>query len=193
MWKKLLIGLIVFIVVIVAALALVPLIFKDKLMGIAREQINEQLTAKVDWTDMGVSAFKDFPNISLYVKNLTVVTDTPFKGDTLARIGEVVIGINPMKLLNGKHVDINAIIVSKPYIYIRVAKDGNANYNIMRPDSVKTVDTTKTGGGSYSIGLKRFSIRNAYIVYDDKEEGFMPSWITLPISYQAILPAMNLS
>ena len=171
MWKKLLIGLIVFIVVIVAALALVPLIFKDKLMGIAREQINEQLTAKVDWTDMGVSAFKDFPNISLYVKNLTVVTDTPFKGDTLARIGEVVIGINPMKLLNGKHVDINAIIVSKPYIYIRVAKDGNANYNIMRPDSIKTVDTTKTGGGSYSIGLKRFSIRNAYIVYDDKEEG----------------------
>ena len=169
MWKKVLIGFVIFILFFVCILALVPLIFKDKLMTIARGQIDEQLTAKVDWTDMGVSAFKDFPNISLYMKNMVVVNDTPFKGDTLARIGELVVSINPMKLLNGKHVDINGIIITKPYIYVRVLKDGSANYNIMRPDSVKTSDTTKSS--SYSIGLKKVSIKNACIIYDDKEEG----------------------
>jgi hypothetical protein len=88
MLKKIFIGLIVFIVFFIGILALAPLIFKDKLMQIARQEINRQLTAKVDWSDMGVSAFKDFPNISLYMKNLVVVNDTPFKGDTLAQIGE---------------------------------------------------------------------------------------------------------
>ena len=170
MLKKVFIGSVAFIVFFIAVLALVPLIFKDKLVALARQEINQQLTAKVDWTDMGVSAFKDFPNISLYMKNLVVVNDVPFKGDTLAQIGEVVIGINPVKLLNGKHIDISAIIISKPYIHVRVLKDGSANYNIMRPDSVKApVDTAK--GPGYSIALKTFSIKNAYIIYDDKEEG----------------------
>lgn len=170
MRKKIFIGLAVFIVLFIAVLALVPLIFKDKIMAIARQEINQQLTAKADWTDMGVSAFKDFPDISLYIKNLTVVTDTPFRGDTLARIGELVVGINPIKLLNGRHIDIDAIIITKPYVYVRVAKDGNTNYNIMRPDSVKApVDTSK--GPGYTIGLKKLSIKNAYVIYDDKEEG----------------------
>ena len=161
-----------FVVLLLVTLALVPLIFKDKLVAIAREQVNEQLTARVDWTDIGVSAFKDFPNISVYMKNVVVVTDTPFKGDTLANIGEVVVGVNPMKLLNGKHVDIEAIIITKPYVYVRVLKDGSANYNIMRPDSVKApVDTAKSSG-SFSIGLKKFDIKNAHIIYDDKEDGF---------------------
>ena len=170
MLKKVFTGLTAFVILVFAALALVPLLFKEKLVVIARQEINQQLTAKVDWTDMGVSAFKDFPNISLYMKNLVVVNDVPFKGDTLARIGEVVIGINPMKLLNGRKVDIDAIIITKPYVYVRVLKDGSANYNIMRPDSVKEpVDTSKVPG--YKISLKKFVIKNAYIIYDDKEEG----------------------
>ena len=75
MLKKIFIGLLVFLIVFIGILALVPLIFKDKLVAIARQEINQQLTAKVDWSDMGVSAFKDFPNISLYMKNLVVVTE----------------------------------------------------------------------------------------------------------------------
>ncbi len=170
MLRKIFIGLLVFLMFFIGILALVPLIFKDKLMQIARQEINQQLTAKVDWTDMGVSAFKDFPNISVYMKNLVVVNDTPFKGDTLAEIGEVVIGVNPIKLLNGRHIDVSAIIITKPYVHVRVLKDGSANYNIMRPDSVKApVDTTK--GPGYSIGLKKFYIKDAYIIYDDKEAG----------------------
>ena len=170
MLKKVFIGFIVFVLLLVAILAAVPLLFKDKLMAIARQQVNEQLTAKVDWTDLGVSAFKDFPNISVYMKDLVVVNDTPFKGDTLARIGELIVSVNPMKLLNGKHIDINGVIIQKPYIYVRVLKNGDANYNIMKPDSVKApADTSK--GSSFSIGLKKFVIKNAYIVYDDKEEG----------------------
>ena len=170
MLKKVLIGFVAFIVLFVAVLALVPLIFKDKLMTVARQQINEQLTAKVDWSDMGVSAFKDFPNISVYMKNLVVVNDTPFKGDTLAYIGELVVSVNPMKLLKGKNIYVNGVIVTKPYIYVRVLKDGSANYNIMKPDSVKA-PATPADTASFSIALKKFNIKSGYIIYDDKEEG----------------------
>ena len=170
MLKKVLIGFGVFILLFVVTLALVPLIFKDKLVDVARQQINEQLNAKVDWSDIGVSAFKDFPNFSLYMKNLVVVNEAPFKGDTLAHIGELVVSVNTMKLLKGKHIDINGIIVTKPYIYVRVLKDGTANYNIMKPDSVKA-PATPADTGSYSIGLKKFNVKNGIIIYDDKEEG----------------------
>ena len=170
MLKKVLIGLGVFILLFVVTLALVPLIFKDKLVDMARQQINQQLNAKVDWSDIGVSAFKDFPNFSLYMKNLVVVNEAPFKGDTLAYIGELDVSVNAMKLLNGKHIDINGIILNKPFIYVRVLKDGSANYNIMKPDSVKA-PATPADTGSYSIALKKFDIKNGNIIYDDKEEG----------------------
>jgi len=40
MWKKVLIGFVIFILFFVCILALVPLIFKDKLMTIARKLMN---------------------------------------------------------------------------------------------------------------------------------------------------------
>ena len=171
MLKKVMLGFLVFVLLLVATLAAVPLLFKDKLMAIAREQVNEQVTAKVDWTDLGVSAFKDFPNFSVYMNNLVVINDTaPFKGDTLASIAELIVSVNPMKLLNGKHIDINGIIIKKPFVYVRVLKNGEANYNILNPDTSKPVaDTSK--GEKFSISLKKFVIKEARIIYDDKEEG----------------------
>src|ERR1039457_5429679 len=107
MMKKILIGVAAFIVLFIAVLVIVPIIFKDKLMAIAKQQIDDQLNAEVEWSDLGVSAFKAFPSISLYAKNLVVINEAPFKGDTLAKIAELVISLNPMKLLNGKHVEIS--------------------------------------------------------------------------------------
>ena len=116
---------------------------------------------------MGVSAFKDFPGFSLYVKNVCIANDAPFKGDTLLKIKELIISIDPMKLMKGKEVDINSIKLIQPVIHIRVLKDGTANYDIMKPDSVKT--TTKT---AYNIRLKKVSIKDATIIYDDKDVGY---------------------
>jgi len=172
MLKKIFISLLVFVLLIVAALAILPIVFKDKLTDIARREIDAQLTAKVSWSDMGVSAFKDFPSISLYVKNMTVVTDTPFLGDTLVNIGEVIVSINPLKLINGKQIAISGIILDKPNIYLRVARNGEANYNVMRPDTSTTPPPPGTSSsGNYKVSLKKFSIKNARIVYDDHEMG----------------------
>lgn len=61
MLRKVLLGLLIIIVLLVGALAAIPFLFKDELLAFAKTQINTYLTAKVDFDDFDVSIFKDFP------------------------------------------------------------------------------------------------------------------------------------
>ena len=87
----------------------------------------------MNWTDIGVSAFKDFPNAKLLQKH---------GGDgngagaiRMARINELDESVNPLKLLKGKHIEIATIQMYEPYVHVHILKDGTANYNIMKPDT----------------------------------------------------------
>lgn len=172
MIRKIFIGVFTFLILLVAALAILPFVFKDKIIATARQEINKQLNAQVNWSDIGVSAFKDFPNISLFMKKLVVINAAPFKGDTLLRMDELVVSINPMKLLNGKHIEVADIKMVEPCVHVHIMKDGTANYNIMKTDTSATASSAPGTGRSYQVSLKKFLIKNGHIIYDDKEEGF---------------------
>lgn len=166
MLKKIVIGILVVLVLLIGALVAIPFIFKDKLIAIAKTEINDQINAKVDWKDFGVTVFKDFPNVSLCLQGVTVVNVEPFKGDTLANIGEIAISADIMSVIKGGQIGINSIGIDKPVLHVKVLKDGTANYNIMKPDSAKK--TTSGESTQYSIKLKKFTITGGHIVYDDK-------------------------
>ena len=46
--------------------------------------MNQSLTARVDWRDAGVTFFRNFPNLTLRLDDLTVANEGRFAGDTVA-------------------------------------------------------------------------------------------------------------
>lgn len=164
MLRKVLLGFLILIVLLVGALAAVPFIFKDQLLAFAKTQINTYLTATVDFDDFDVSIFKDFPNISLSLGDVSVVNGAPFEGDTLAGIKDVTVSLDIMSVIKGEQYVIRNVALTEPRIRVKVLKDGTANYDIMKPSD--TVDTTTSS--TPAIEINGYSITKGYIVYDDK-------------------------
>jgi hypothetical protein len=165
MLRKVLLGLLLVIVLLVGALAAIPFLFKDELLEFAKTQMNTYLTAKVDFNDFDVSILKDFPNISLSLGDVSVVNGAPFEGDTLAGIKDVTVSLDIMSVIKGEQYVIRNVALTEPRIRVKVLKDGTANYDIMKPSD--TVDTT-TSSSTPAIEINGYSISKGYIVYDDK-------------------------
>lgn len=166
MLRKLLLGFLIIIVLLVGALAAVPFIFKEQLLTFAKTQINTYLTAKVDFDEFDVSVFKDFPNISLSLGDVSVVNGAPFEGDTLAGIKDVTVSLDIMSVIKGEQYVIRNVALTEPRFQVKVLKDGTANYDIMKPTDAK--EETASSSGTPAIEINGYSITDGYIVYDDK-------------------------
>ncbi|MDR2383826.1 MAG: AsmA family protein, partial [Prevotellaceae bacterium] len=70
------------IVLILLALFLIPLLFKDKLTNMAKDIINDNLNAVVDFESVDISIFRHFPKVTVSLKNLSVVS----KNEELASV-----------------------------------------------------------------------------------------------------------
>ena len=79
---------ILFLFIIIVAVA-APIIFKDKFAQIVKEQINKNVNAQVDFSDIDISLISTFPKAGLVLENLSVTNFEPFKGDTLFYAKEI--------------------------------------------------------------------------------------------------------
>ena len=83
MLKKIVkITLIVLLVLVVAAFA-APFLFKDKITALVKTEINNNLDAKVDFSDVDISFFRHFPRVALGLKKMQVIGINEFAADTL--------------------------------------------------------------------------------------------------------------
>src|SRR5512135_768625 len=87
--KKLLKILGIAILVLLVLVALLPVVFKGKIMNIAKEQMNKNLNAKADFGKLSLSLFRSFPNVSVGLKDMYVAGIGEFEGDTLVSIKSV--------------------------------------------------------------------------------------------------------
>src|SRR3954470_8395864 len=67
-------------------LLVLPILFRDKIAARVKVAVNQNVAAKVDWSHVGVSFFRHFPNLTLRLDDLTVANEGRFAGDTLAAI-----------------------------------------------------------------------------------------------------------
>ena len=158
----------ILIVVIIAAVILIPVLFKGKILEIAQEQANNNLNAVVKFSDLDLSIIKNFPDLSVELKELSVVGVDTFKTDTLMYFDSFNVGLNIMSVISGDEIKIRKVSLINPKIKAIVLHDGRANWDIMKPDTVKTLEDTASEPAKFKVKLKKLNIENANIVYDDK-------------------------
>src|SRR6266545_7234256 len=74
------------ILLVLALLVVLPLLFRDRIAQRVKLEMNRSLDARVDWRDVGLTFFRNFPNLTLRLDDLTVAGKGRFEGDTLAAI-----------------------------------------------------------------------------------------------------------
>ena len=168
-----------FLKIFFAALAIIfllllasPFLFKNKIMEFAKKEINNMLTAKVDFSDLKLSFIRNFPNAYIALENLTVVGTEDFEGDTLVAFDRFSLTVDLKSVISLSNIEVKSILLDNAKLYAHVLKDGRANWDIMKasdaPEVVEEPETSEPLEGDIKVALKKFEIRNANIAYNDE-------------------------
>ncbi len=155
------------ILIIIAAAIILPFVFKDEIIAKAKTEINKNINAEVDFADISISLFRQFPDVSVGIDELSVKGIDNFEGTQLAYIEDINVGLNLFSVISGSNYEVEEIAVKNAKIHIVVDTAGNANYNVaMESENVDTVATEESS--PFKFTLKKYSLENVDIIYDDK-------------------------
>jgi hypothetical protein len=152
--------------VIFLLLLILPFVFKGKIMEQIKIAINENVNAEVDFDSFSISFIRNFPNVSFRMNELSVVGVDPFAGDTLADIKSFSVSVNLMSLFGSDGYEIKTINIDQPNLLLKVLKDGTANWDIAIPS--ETEPEVAEEPMDFKIALRRLTVKNANIIYDDR-------------------------
>lgn len=145
-----------------------PFIFKGKLIEMAKEEINNNVKAKVDFGEFDLSIFSTFPNFKFVINDVTVVGVDEFEGDTLADLKQFRTQIGLWSIM-GDQIKVRSIVLENPVIMAKVLPGGLANWDIAIEDSTETETDTTEEETNYKLALKEFKIINGTVIYDDQD------------------------
>jgi AsmA-like C-terminal region/AsmA family len=157
-------------VLALAVLAVLPLLFHDRIEQRVKAEVNRSVAARVDWRHAGLSFFRHFPNLTLTLDELTTVGVGRFATDTLAAVRHVdaVVDVTTVlrNLLSSSPVVVRAIELNQPRLSLIKLPDGTANWDI-----TKKTDTTKAQppGKTMAVSLKRFEISDGAVALDNQQ------------------------
>lgn len=173
---KIILGLFILILII---LFTVPILFKEKIKTKVEQVINESVNAKVVFVDYNLSFFRNFPNLSFSLKDVYVIGIEKFDGDTLAGFKSFSLVFNLASLLGQSGYEVKSVILDRAIVNAIVLEDGSANWDITRPSAdtlaavspeqpAQPAEETEAGESSMKVLLRKFEIKDADILYNDK-------------------------
>ncbi|MEZ4889138.1 MAG: AsmA-like C-terminal region-containing protein [Crocinitomicaceae bacterium] len=160
------------------AIILIPIFFKDKIKDLVLEEVNKTLTAKVELDEFDLTFLSTFPNLSVQLDGVRVKGTGDFDGVTLADVKTLRADVGFWDVVKGETISIDAIYLNEPKVDVRVLYDGRANFDIVKPDSLKT-EEEKSEPSNFKLELKKYAIENADVRYDDKQGGLYANIVKL--------------
>lgn len=167
MVKKILIILGISIAVLFVLAIGLPFVFSGKIKDLARKEMNKNLNAKSGFSDVSLSLFRHFPQVSVGLDQLYITGPGDFAKDTLIAANRIDVAVNLFSLIGSGPMEITHIVLDQPRIHAMVDKDGKVNWDITKPDTDTAGSTA--AGEPFHINLKKYSISDGSIRYDDEQ------------------------
>lgn len=154
--------------ILLIALLLIPVFFQDQIKELVLKEANKMLLADVELDDFDLTLVSTFPKMTVQLEGVRVKGRNDFQGVTLADVKELNAHVDFWSVVGGEQVEIKGISVDGATIDVRVLKDGRANYDIVKPDSLMTVEE-KEEPSNFKLSLKKYEITHSNIRYDDRQ------------------------
>ncbi len=158
------------LVLLVLIILIIPFAFKGKIIDLVKAEANKNLNATVDFADVNLSLFSNFPNFTVEIEQLSVVGIGEFAGDTLTSIELLHCTLDFMSVVSGDQIKINSIAIEKPRIHVWVMENGLANYDIAKESAETEVEEetpSSEESAPVSLNIDSYEINNAHILYED--------------------------
>jgi AsmA-like C-terminal region/AsmA family len=161
------------VVLLLALLVVLPLLFRDRIAQQVNAKVNESVNARVEWRDLGLTFFRNFPNLTLRLDDLTVVGIDQFKGDTLAAIGHFNVALDLASVVrnllgSSAPIVVRSIELDQPRLSLLALEDGTANWDITKK-TPEAAQPAPEAAKPLAISLRRFEIKDAAVAYHDRQ------------------------
>lgn len=152
---------------LIVILILIPIFFKDEIKELVIKEANKTLLADLSLGDFDLTFISTFPNMTIQLNDVKLSGRKEFKGVDLVNIKEFSAHVGLWSVIAGDKIEIDEIHLHEPSFDVRVLNNGKANYDIVKPDSLK-VEPADKEPSKFELKLKEYSISNANIRYDDQ-------------------------
>ncbi len=166
MKKALKIAALVLIILMAVAFA-IPFVFKKQIADLVKKEVNRNLRARVDFSDVSLSLFRHFPKVSIRLEGLRVIGTDEFASDTLIAATAVDASANLISVIKGKDIKVSGVYLESPRIHALVNKDGKANWDIAKSDAASP-SSPDSSVSEFKMTLQKYEIKDGYIFYKDE-------------------------
>jgi len=165
-FTKLIKGLFIFLLLLIVLAVAIPYFFQDEIKEKIKADISNHINGKVEFSDVSLSLFKNFPNFSFQMDDFELVGIEEFEGVSLVNADEVGFSLDLMSVFNSESpIQINSVSLIKPDINIIVLENGKSNYDIAKTDPEATTSETDY---NFVIQLQKYLIQEGNFTYDDR-------------------------
>lgn len=161
-------------------LVLVPVLFKDRIAERIEVEIDRAVAADVSWNDVELTLIRTFPNLTLGLRELTVVGVEPFAGDTLASVRRLRVALDLGSVIRMARergpLVVKSIDVEEPVLHLSMTEDGTTNWDVMRGDSEpETSPAEEDEARDLAVELRRFEIYDGAATFENARSGLFVS------------------
>jgi len=166
--KRKIIIIIGIVVLILATIAALPFLYKDKLLAKVKTTLNNQVNAKIDFTGFSLSVFSHFPKVEMEIRGFSLVGINEFANDTIFSAGSVSTDISIAEMISGKGLELKSLIIDNPRILLISDKSGKVNWDIAKASAGKPSASAEASSGEFKMKLNDIQINNLNLQYSDE-------------------------
>ena len=190
--KKFLKILSIILVALFAILLIVPSLLSGKISDIVKREANAMLNAKVEFAELNISLLRHFPKASLSLIDFSVIGVDEFEGQTLVAGERIDVAVDIFSIF-GESFEVSKVWLLSPEIHGVIAKNGVANWDIMKESGETEVvaEEQSSEPSSFSLSLKQLAIENAKVYYTDNTSAMHFHTAPVSLSLSGDLSAAN--
>ena len=153
----------IFILVMIVIIAAGGFYFSKRIKPIIISQLNQQLTVKVDVSEIQLSKFSNFPKLGVRFSDVVVDESSLHYGKPVLEARDLYLYVDVLKLLSKEYV-IDAITIEDGTILLANTIDGS-NFDVFKTDTSSESDL--------SFAIEDLHFKNCVFQYQDAESEFI--------------------
>jgi cell division septum initiation protein DivIVA len=164
------------LIILFALMIILPFAFKGKIKGMALNEANKSLNAKLELGGISLTMLKNFPNVYVGLNDIIITGKGNFEGDTLLVLKKLGLSVSLSDLIGGSPYEIKEIMIGSADVRLKVLEDGMANWDIVKASESAEEEAAAEGEDNFRLLLTSLVIDDSRLVYDDRS---LPAFIRM--------------
>jgi vacuolar-type H+-ATPase subunit H len=158
-------------VLVVVGLLALPSLLKGPVTRKVDALLAEHVDADVKLGGLELSFLSSFPRVGVRVTGVEIQNKAPFQGVTLAKIGELSVGLDVWSVVTGSTFQVQSIELVQPELHVVIDEQGRMNTDIVKGDDTATPQPEEQTSSGFGLRLRDLDLQDASVRFEDRSQG----------------------